>query len=188
MTSAAQRGFTLIELLFFNVVVSAGLAGILSVMNTTVQFSAEPMARKQAMVLAESVLEEIVQKDYADTDLLDLDPDLDPKAEHVKDRNRAKATVNDGDGYGYPDDVDDYYYDDVYDDDMIVYDEMIESILTDGPDSLSDYVVTIDVQSSSWSVDSTLPLPILPVPVKKITVTVTGGGQTISLSGYRADY
>ena len=179
MISAAQRGFTLIELLFFIVVVSAGLAGILSVMNTTVQFSAEPMARKQAMVLAESILEEIVQKDYADTDLLDLDPDLETKAQHVKDRNRAKATL---------DDVDDYYYDDVYDHDKEDYDEMIESILTDGLYSLSDYVVTIDVQSSSWSVDSSQPQPILPVPVKKITVTVTGGGQTISLSGYRAEY
>tara|TARA_B110000967_G_scaffold188512_1_gene211364 strand:+ start:50 stop:529 length:480 start_codon:yes stop_codon:yes gene_type:complete len=159
MTSAAERGFTLIELIVFIVVVSAGLVGILSVMNATVQFSAEPMARKQAMVLAESILEEVVQKDYADTDLLDLDPDLDPKAEHVKDTLRANM-----------DDVDDYH-------------GTTESIFTDWPDNLSGYLVTIDAQPYIWSRVSSLP-----VPVKKITVTVTGRGHTISLSGYRADY
>ena len=157
MISAAQRGFTLIELLFFIVVVSAGLAGILSVMNTSVQFSAEPMARKQAMVLAESILEEVVQKDYADTDL--LDPTLVPKAEHVKDTLRANM-----------DDVDDYH-------------GTTESIFIDWPAGLNGYEVDIEVVATNWSVTSNML-----VPVKKITVTVTGGGHTISLSGYRADY
>jgi MSHA pilin protein MshD len=69
MTSAApivqQRGFTLIELIIFIVVVSAGLAGILSVMNTVVKSSADPMIRKQTVAIAESMLEEILLKDYA---------------------------------------------------------------------------------------------------------------------------
>lgn len=60
-----QRGFTLIEMIIFIVVVSAGLAGILSVMNTSVQSSADPMLRKQTVAIAESLLEEIVLKDYA---------------------------------------------------------------------------------------------------------------------------
>jgi MSHA pilin protein MshD len=63
-----HSGFTLIELIIFIVVVSAGLAGILSVMNTTVKSSADPMVRKQAIALAESVLEEVLQKAYADPD------------------------------------------------------------------------------------------------------------------------
>ena len=63
-----DAGFTLIELIIFIVVVSAGLAGILSVMNTTVKSSADPMVRKQAIALAESVLEEVLQKAYADPD------------------------------------------------------------------------------------------------------------------------
>jgi len=63
-----QRGFTLIELIIFIVVVSAGLAGILSVMNTVVKSSADPMVRKQAVVLADSILEEILLKDYCDPD------------------------------------------------------------------------------------------------------------------------
>lgn len=61
----AQRGFTLIELLVFVVIVSVGLAGILSVMDTVVKSSADPMVRKQALAIAESLLEEIVLKDFS---------------------------------------------------------------------------------------------------------------------------
>jgi MSHA pilin protein MshD len=60
-----QRGFTLIELIIFIVVVAAGLAGILSVMNTVVKSSADPMIRKQTIAIAESLLEEILLKEYA---------------------------------------------------------------------------------------------------------------------------
>jgi MSHA pilin protein MshD len=63
-----QRGFTLIELIIFIVVVSAGMAGILTVMNTVVKSSADPMVRKQAMALADSILEEILIKGYTDPD------------------------------------------------------------------------------------------------------------------------
>ena len=58
-----QRGFTLIELIIFIVVVAAGLAGILSVMNTVVKSSADPMIRKQTIAIAESLLEEILLKE-----------------------------------------------------------------------------------------------------------------------------
>jgi MSHA pilin protein MshD len=68
MTERRQRGFTLIELIIFIVVVSAGLAGILSVMNTVVKSSADPMVRKQAMAMADSILEEVLLKSYADPD------------------------------------------------------------------------------------------------------------------------
>lgn len=64
--NTCSRGFTLIELIIFIVVVSAGLAGILSVMNTVVKSSADPMVRKQSIAIAESLLEEILLKDYAD--------------------------------------------------------------------------------------------------------------------------
>ena len=63
-----QRGFTLIELIIFIVIVAVGLAGILMVMNTTVKSSSDPMVRKQAIALAESVLEEVMQKAYTDPD------------------------------------------------------------------------------------------------------------------------
>ena len=59
------QGFSLIELLVFIVVVSVGLAGILSVMDTVVKSSADPMIRKQTVAVAESLLEEIVLKDFS---------------------------------------------------------------------------------------------------------------------------
>ena len=68
MTRPGQQGFTLIELIIFIVVVGAGLAGILSVMNQVVRNSADPMLTKQAAALADSVLEEVLQKSYADPD------------------------------------------------------------------------------------------------------------------------
>ncbi|MDO8264324.1 MAG: prepilin-type N-terminal cleavage/methylation domain-containing protein [Gallionella sp.] len=70
MTRSPQRGFTLIELIIFIVVVSVGLVGILKVMDVTVKSSADPMVRKQAMALADSILEEILLKDYQDPDPL----------------------------------------------------------------------------------------------------------------------
>ena len=60
--SAKQTGFSLIELIFFIVVVALGLAGILSVMNTTVTHSVDPLVRKQALVLADAMMEEIMLK------------------------------------------------------------------------------------------------------------------------------
>ena len=65
MNKAAQRGFTLIELVIFIVIVGVGLAGILLVMNTVVKSSADPIVRKQALALADSIVEEIMLKAYA---------------------------------------------------------------------------------------------------------------------------
>ena len=68
VSQVRHRGFTLIELIICIVVVSAGLAGILSVMNTVVKSSADPMVRKQAIAIAESLLDEILLKNYHDPD------------------------------------------------------------------------------------------------------------------------
>ena len=55
----AQAGISLIELLMFIVIVSVAVVGVLSVMNVTSKASADPMQRKQALAIAESLLEEI---------------------------------------------------------------------------------------------------------------------------------
>ena len=54
-----QRGISLIELIMFIVIVSVALAGILLVMNTVTRSSADPLIHKQALAIAESLLEEI---------------------------------------------------------------------------------------------------------------------------------
>lgn len=57
---AGQRGISLVEVIIFIVIISVGVAGLMSVMNTTTKYSADPMIRKQAIAVAESLLEEIV--------------------------------------------------------------------------------------------------------------------------------
>jgi len=54
-----QRGISLIELIMFIVIVSISLAGILLVMNKVTRHGADPLPRKQALAIAESLLEEI---------------------------------------------------------------------------------------------------------------------------------
>lgn len=55
----SQRGISLIELIMFIVIVSVSLAGILLVMNLVTRHSADPLIRKQALAVGESMLEEI---------------------------------------------------------------------------------------------------------------------------------
>ena len=86
MNNRRQNGFTLIELIIFIVVVGAGLAGILAVSNTAVKSSADPMVRKQAMAMADSILEEILQKEYSDPD-------------GVQGSETTRATMDDVDDY-----------------------------------------------------------------------------------------
>ncbi|MES1998721.1 MAG: type II secretion system protein [Pseudomonadota bacterium] len=58
-TLRRQAGLSLIELVMFIVIVGVAVAGVLSVMNVTTRHSADPMLRKQAQAIAESLLEEI---------------------------------------------------------------------------------------------------------------------------------
>jgi len=66
MSKCRQVGFTLIEVIVFIVVVSIGLAGILLVSTTSVKNSSDPLVHKQAIAIAESLLEEIVLKEFKD--------------------------------------------------------------------------------------------------------------------------
>ena len=54
-----QGGLSLIELVVFIVIVSVSIVGIFSVLNLATRTSADPVARKQALAIAESLLEEI---------------------------------------------------------------------------------------------------------------------------------
>lgn len=64
-TSRCRPGFTLIELIVFIVIVSVGLAGVLTVFNTVTRSSAEPVRDKQALAAAEAMLEEALNNNFA---------------------------------------------------------------------------------------------------------------------------
>lgn len=147
MTSSRQRGFTLIELIIFIVIVSVGLAGILSVMNTVVASSADPIVRKQAIAIAESLLEEIVLKEYAN-----------PDGGYA---GAVRAQF---------DDVGDY---------AAYATTGIEDVSGAAVAGLENYNVAVAVTDTN---------ELTGVTARKITVSVTRAGDTVSLTGYRSNY
>lgn len=54
-----QGGLSLVELIMFMVIVSIAVLGVVQVMNVTVRASVDPLLRKQALLIAESLLEEV---------------------------------------------------------------------------------------------------------------------------------
>ena len=68
MSIKGQVGLTLIELIVFIVIVSVSLAGVATVYTTVVRSSADPVREKQAFAIAESLLEEVLNKSYCDPD------------------------------------------------------------------------------------------------------------------------
>jgi MSHA pilin protein MshD len=54
-----ERGLSLVELILFIVIVGAAVAGIIAMISMTTQSSADPMVRKQALSIAEAMLEEV---------------------------------------------------------------------------------------------------------------------------------
>lgn len=59
LRGGAQRGVSMIELIMFIIIISLAVAGILLVMNKVTGHSADTLVRKQALAVAESLLEEI---------------------------------------------------------------------------------------------------------------------------------
>src|SRR5690349_16896813 len=59
-----QRGLTLIELVMFVVIVGAAVAGVLKVYTLAVGGSADPLVRKQATAVAESLLTEVLMQPF----------------------------------------------------------------------------------------------------------------------------
>jgi MSHA pilin protein MshD len=69
-----QQGLTLIELIVVMIVISVALVGVMSVINYTTRYSADPVLRHQAIAIAEAYMEEIVLKDFRDPDTGDICP------------------------------------------------------------------------------------------------------------------
>jgi MSHA pilin protein MshD len=59
-----QLGVTLVELVVFMVIISVALVGILKVLEVTNKGSVDPLVRKQAIAIAESLLLEIEQQSF----------------------------------------------------------------------------------------------------------------------------
>ena len=167
-----QRGLSLIELIFFIVIISVGLVGILSVLNLTVFRSADPMVRKQALAVAEAMMDEILTKDYQN-DLADATNSsatlgCTPTTTPTTCRNDTAAhQQTDRPNYNDVDDFNGWSQTGVYQQDGTL------------APVLGSYTVAVTVAA---------PALLSGVSAKKITVTVSGSGVTISLDGYRTHY
>lgn len=150
----SQAGLTLIELVIFIVVVSVGVVGILSVMNQTTRYSADPMVRKQAIAVAESLLEEILVKDFSDPD-------------------GVTATEASRDLY---DDVDDYSGFSVS-----PVKDINGNVLQDGAGNPLNFTASASVTAQAFDA-------VPGADAKLITVSVSGRGETITLSAYKVNY
>lgn len=163
MIRGRSRGFTLIELIVFIVVIGAGLAGILSVMNNVVASSADPMVRKQAAALADSILEEIMLQPFCDPDTVNAAAAPPACGANAVEANRTLF-----------DDVDDYNG----------INEVISAagpIFVGMPAALNGYRIQIAVAPAAFDV-------IAAANSKDITVTVTGGRETVVLRSRRTNY
>ncbi len=67
---ARSRGFSLVELVLFIAILGIAVAGVLIAYDFSARDSADPIVKKQALAIAESLLEEIQQMPftYCDTD------------------------------------------------------------------------------------------------------------------------
>lgn len=152
----------MIELVMFIVIVSVGVAGILAVMNVTTKSSADPFARKQAMAIAESMLEEIQLKDFANP--------ADPNAFSGTSSQANRALFDDiGDYDGFAT--------------TGIYPVEGSAVVA----GLEAYNVSVTVANNGGLGTGASLVPS--ADAKLITVTVTGPAATaITLSGYRTNY
>jgi len=182
-----QRGLSLIELLVFIVVVGVAVTGVVSVYSLNARASVDPAIRKQAMAVAESLLDEVLSKPYTYCDPDDAQADT---ATSAVIGPTGCATVVEGMGpevaQGETRDSATNPFDNVNDYNGFTM-EGIDDITGVAVPGLGDYTATVQVQA----------IPdfngIVPTPGDNetllVTVTVNApNNQNLVLSGYRTRY
>ena len=176
-----QAGLSLIELILFIVIVGVALAGITLTYNTVVRNSADPMIRKQALSIAESLLLEIEQQaltwcDPQDANVLTATSAAGCAAA-ANNQNNLSGPTPASEARGSPtnpfDNVADYG----------AYSAAASDIL--GGNAVAGYTATVAITSAG----GIAPFTGFPADaVLRIAVTVAGRGETVILIGYRTRY
>lgn len=163
----ASRGFTLVELILVVVIFGVGVVGAVTAINQAVLRAGEPIVRKQALALAEAVLDEVIQRPFLQNPLTPaVDPTLDSS---VTDTDAASRTQ--------PHEVDDYHGMD-----MAVV-RTIDGIVVP---ALAGYRVRVTVVDTAFGAGAA---PVVPAGAAKlISVRVTGpAGTDITIQGFRVN-
>jgi MSHA pilin protein MshD len=162
-----------VELVMFIVIVSIAVTGVLMVMNMTTRNSADPQLRKQALSIAEALLEEVSLARFTFCD------PADPNAETAA--SAAECTVPEGVG---PEAGNTRPYDNVND--------YVASYGTTQAIAISDVngaaIPNLNAYSSTITITPQVYNGIAATDSLLITINVNYGADTIRLDGYRTRY
>lgn len=172
-----MAGLTLVELVMFIVIVGAAIAGGLSVLNVSVRSSADPQLRKQAVAVAEALLEEIQLSGMTFCD--PADPDLENAVSETLCLVRPEVAGPEAGNARPFDNVNDY---------VATYGaaQAIAGDVTGAAAAIpAGYAasVTITPEALNGIASSSADPEVL-----RIAVTVTYGSDSITLEGYRTRY
>lgn len=181
MSTSSQRGVTMVELLVFIVIVSIAVVGILGVISLTTRHSADPLRRKQALMIAESLMEEVQMAQFTQFDPASLDSGAAPVPE-----NWGQGALEPGQGRPF-DNVNDY----------VSQPGVAQNTFNNGGAQLrnanndpfvpSDYQATVAITPATLngvgSAGNAADTAVL-----HIRVTVMFDGDSIVLDGYRTRY
>ena len=177
--STDERGLSLIELLVFIVVVGIAVTGVLSVFSLNARTSADPVVQKQALAIADSLLEEVLAQPYTYCD---------PDDANVETASSTAGCATMAETAMAPEAGETRYsnltpYDNVNDYNGFAMTGIVDPSGNAVPD-LNGYSASVQVQ--------TPPVPLTNIPAGEtllVTVTVTGpGNRSVTLSGYRTRY
>jgi MSHA pilin protein MshD len=192
------RGLTLIEVIVFVVVLGVGFAGMLILYNRVTQASVDPLVRKQALALAQSLLEEIELQPFTF-----CDPD-DPNVYTAT--SSAACTIPENTNPGAPEALETRYGPTPSDPTATRFDNVndyngfamagsnpadpnrIRDITNTNIPGLNGYAVNVAVTQISSGEIPGVPDPNVSDALR-IVVTATGPtGVTVSLQSYRLRY
>lgn len=173
-----RSGFTLVELVMFIVIVSIALVGILQVMNVTTKNSADPQLRKQALSIAEALLEEVTLARFTYCDPDDANAEAAANAAvNATGCSTVPEAVGPEAGNARPfDNVNDYVA--AY---GVAQPIAIADVNSSGVPGLANYTATITVTQQAFN-------GIPAADALLITISVTSGAETVRLDGYRTRY
>lgn len=172
-----MAGLTMVELVMFIMIVGVAVAGVLSVLNVTAKSSADPQVRKQALAVAEALLEEIQLSGMTYCD--PADPLLESAASTAACTTQPENVNAEPSNIRPFDNVNDY---------VAAY-GAAQAITGDvtGASTLipAGYAATVTITPEALGgIASSAASP----EVLRIAVSVSNGGESITLEGYRARY
>lgn len=168
-----QRGLTLVELVMFIVIVGVAVVAVLQVFALNTRSSADPARRKQALAIAEGLLEEVRQAPFTACD--GADPALEDPAAACAIPDNAGPEAGNARPF---DNVNDYVA--AYGAPMDYTEDVV------GNDFPAGYAATVTIVQDDALGPAAARLPV--AEVLRISVNVAYGSDNVVLESYRTRY